>query len=628
MATIEENLEIEIQHGSSKVIMKSLEGDNWEELPTLHEMKSTRRLETSCRTKVQDNIDSLWAQTVVILLVMFDLILGLTNIIKNEKTNSMITLIIIIIYIVEISLRIYAYGVRKYFTSVLDVIDFIAVLASLGLYIAAIYVVYALLVKILRWIRVIRTTYRAIFSRAKKIQKAIRQLQRSTLKGYRDEKYHLDISYITDHILIMSKPTGNTLNQFAKDALCDVKKFLEEKHGEHYRIYDLCVYDESSADSDEKQKHNDSLRSSTSAIVPDSGSALSIFPVNIDVSDGPNVEYNTFGPSQIANDFAFRGSTVLSIRKLFEFAGKATQYSDERESNVIIIQSTSGLGRCMFMTACLMFYYYPTASLSEIIKFIHSERIASASSDANELFAKFLPSQARYIRYFATLISHCYRLRHADEDADEEQEELERNLSRHIQHIHRQSTAIGGLELDKALHFLEEDSKWNFYHKYAMDMLCAKIGIVIKQIVVHNYFDEIDPYVNWEADLFKWKENADDKDRLRCVEYDTFPYGIDSKPGRNSALIKKFDGVKAMVLEQDFGIRIYKSVGNTREDREGKRKMMAQLILHSHFINLDDDQCITFQKNEIDFVNKDANNKHFPSDFHIVIKAKILRRKG
>ena len=645
-----------------------VDNDFWEELPSFNDLRSKmeehhltlKKYQNSCRTKVQDNVDSIWLQTFIVLLVIFDLIIGLTTIISDPFLERIITLIIIIIYCIEICFRIYAYGFKKYFTSILDIIDFIAVLGSLILYIFAIYIVYTLLVKILRWIRVIRTTYRAVFSRTKKIQKAIRHLQRSNLIGYRDEKYDLDIAYITDHILIMSRPATKTINQFSHDSLNDIKAFLDEKHKNSYKIYDLCVYDDIKSEENEQQQQQNDISSVSPAISESNisqSSALSLFPVNIDISDGPNTEYDTFGLNVIINNFSFRGSTVLSLSKLFEFAEHATNFADEKSSNVIIIQSTSGLGRAMFICTCLLFYYYPTAALSDILHFVHKERIDDENEkkeDLNndgvindlDLFCKFLPSQTRYIQYFATLISHCYKLAHANDEIDKDIQSLERTLSQRMEIMHennnnnnnnnkhhQQQSTLGNMLTDDVISAFNkiEKSKWNFYHKYAEKMLNSSIGIVIKYIAIYNYFDEIDPYINWEADIFQWKEeinkNKNNNNNYKCIEYDTFKYGIDSEPGKNSSLIKRDKNIKPMVIEKDFGIRIYKSIGNRDDERIKNRKLMAQLILHSHFINLDKDQLITFDKTEIDFVNKDRNNKFFPKDFHIVIRAKILRKK-
>ena len=141
MATKEENVSIEIQPTNSQRErdtddIKHMSDENWEDIPSFNDLRSKmaehqeklKQMQSSFRTKLQDNIDSIWLQTFIVLLVIFDLIIGLTTIITNEQLERIITLIIIIIYCIEIVLRIYAYGFKKYFTSILDIIDFIAVL--------------------------------------------------------------------------------------------------------------------------------------------------------------------------------------------------------------------------------------------------------------------------------------------------------------------------------------------------------------------------------------------------------------------------------------------------------------------------------------------------------------------
>eukprot|EP01084_Bolivina_argentea_P171208 296611_1 len=664
MATAELALELQIapnhldndQDGSADFFSQLFDGENWEELPSFDDIRSKmhehhesiKKIQKSCHKKVHNVVDSLIFQTLCILVVVFDFILALTSIINDQDIVSYLTMAIIALYVIEILLRIYAYGFKKFFTSILNIIDFIAVMGSLILYIYSIYAVYALLVKILRWVRVARSTYTAIFSRSKKIQQAIRNMQRSNLKGYKDDKYDLDITYITDHILIMSRPAVKKIKQFQHDSLTDVKNFLDEKHRDHYKIFDLCVYDDEETDN----KSNPNLLAtsiseehlSTPALTDFSSSVLSFVPINIDRRDGiKNTEYAVFG-ADIINDYAFTGITVLPLEKVFEFAEIATQYTDENASNIIVIQSTSGLGRSMFMTACLLFYYYPNASLADVIRFIQHGRVAYTDKDKkddNYMFRKFVPSQLRYYRYFGTLITHCSKLseniddNNDEDDVDEMDMELDRGLTHHVEtmHYHNQQYSLYddqliasiNAELDE-FNALSNGSKWNFYHESAMDMLNARIGIVIKHIAIYNYFDEIDPYVDWECDIFQWKQNDNNgMNVLSCVEYDTYKYGADTKPGKNSALIKRYEDAKTRVIEKDFGLRFYKSKTN---DEQHKRKLCAQLILHSHFISLDDENCITFKKEEIDFVNNDINNKHFPEDFNIVVKAKILRKKA
>ena len=84
-----------------------------------------------------------------------------------------------------------------------------------------------------------------------------------------------------------------------------------------------------------------------------------------------------------------------------------------------------------------------------------------------------------------------------------------------------------------------------------------------------------------------------------------------------------------MVLEKDFDIKLYSEIIHwIKIERIKKSKINGTInIAFTFSIDLDDTQCITFNKNEIDFLNKAVNNKHFPTDFKIVIKAKILRYK-
>ena len=243
----------------------------------------------------------------------------------------------------------------------------------------------------------------------------------------------------------------------------------------------------------------------------------------------------------------------------------------------------------------------------------------------------FLPSQTRYIRYFATLIRHCYSLAADEGEVEEEMHHLQRHLTEHILRIdraHKQSLHVDDGEdqlLDKdTMDLFDAMPKkcWSFYHRHALNLLNSGIGVVIEHVAIFNFFEEIDPFMKWSADIFRWKQDR------KCIEYETLRFGRDDEPGNDCAVIQRLESVQPMVLEKDFGLRVYTTKGNTDDERERHRKFVGQIIVHSHFLSLDEKQCIKFNKAEIDFVHKDKNHKHFPEDFHIVIKARILRRKS
>jgi phosphatidylinositol-3,4,5-trisphosphate 3-phosphatase/dual-specificity protein phosphatase PTEN len=55
---------------------------------------------------------------------------------------------------------------------------------------------------------------------------------------FKDDNYNLDITYITDRVLAMSFPASG-FEQCYRNNIARVANFLQEKHGDNYKIFNL-----------------------------------------------------------------------------------------------------------------------------------------------------------------------------------------------------------------------------------------------------------------------------------------------------------------------------------------------------------------------------------------------------
>ena len=59
-------------------------------------------------------------------------------------------------------------------------------------------------------------------------------------QGYHDDEFDLDLCYITQHVIAMSLPSTG-LEKYYRNPINDVVKFMDQHHGNHYMIFDLCL---------------------------------------------------------------------------------------------------------------------------------------------------------------------------------------------------------------------------------------------------------------------------------------------------------------------------------------------------------------------------------------------------
>jgi len=91
-----------------------------------------------------------------------------------------------------------------------------------------------------------------------KVQNTLFNAPRKIVSGnrrrYQDEKYDLDLTYVTPRVIAMAFPGYDRIGEFSlaiRNDLRIVKQFLDEKHTGRYKVYNLCIeknYDASKFD--------------------------------------------------------------------------------------------------------------------------------------------------------------------------------------------------------------------------------------------------------------------------------------------------------------------------------------------------------------------------------------------
>eukprot|EP00735_Rhodelphis_limneticus_P010414 TRINITY_DN3157_c0_g1::TRINITY_DN3157_c0_g1_i1::g.3663::m.3663 TRINITY_DN3157_c0_g1::TRINITY_DN3157_c0_g1_i1::g.3663 ORF type:complete len:564 (-),score=66.38,sp/Q9LT75/PTN2A_ARATH/38.57/6e-82,PTEN_C2/PF10409.4/2e-10,Y_phosphatase3/PF13350.1/2e-06,DSPc/PF00782.15/2e-05,Y_phosphatase/PF00102.22/0.00081,Y_phosphatase2/PF03162.8/0.023,PTPlike_phytase/PF14566.1/0.063,DUF3316/PF11777.3/0.17 TRINITY_DN3157_c0_g1_i1:291-1982(-) len=191
-----------------------------------------------------------------------------------------------------------------------------------------------------------------------------RRLVSQKKKRFTDDGFDLDLAYITENIIAMGFPSGDTsdiagnsasimggrfstVEALYRNPVEEVIRFLEQKHPDHYKIYNLCI----------ERVYDPEL----------------------------------FG-CKVAS-FPFEDHNCPPVEILHPFAMSAKQWLLQNMDNVVVVHCKAGKSRTGLMICVLLLFLGFSKTAKEAIDFYNRRR-------THDLKGLTLASQQRYVGYY------------------------------------------------------------------------------------------------------------------------------------------------------------------------------------------------------------------------------------
>eukprot|EP00735_Rhodelphis_limneticus_P006927 TRINITY_DN19399_c0_g1::TRINITY_DN19399_c0_g1_i1::g.7837::m.7837 TRINITY_DN19399_c0_g1::TRINITY_DN19399_c0_g1_i1::g.7837 ORF type:complete len:367 (+),score=76.95,sp/O08586/PTEN_MOUSE/40.88/5e-80,PTEN_C2/PF10409.4/6e-24,Y_phosphatase/PF00102.22/1.9e-06,CDKN3/PF05706.7/2.3e-05,Y_phosphatase3/PF13350.1/2.1e+03,Y_phosphatase3/PF13350.1/0.00011,DSPc/PF00782.15/5.6e-05,PTPlike_phytase/PF14566.1/0.00024,Y_phosphatase2/PF03162.8/0.025,BPL_N/PF09825.4/0.55,BPL_N/PF09825.4/4.9e+02 TRINITY_DN19399_c0_g1_i len=184
------------------------------------------------------------------------------------------------------------------------------------------------------------------------IAAGLRHLVSKKKRRYQKDGYDLDLAYITDNILAMGFPSEGTEGVY-RNPIDEVARFLNERHWQKYRIYNLCAERAYTT----KKFYN----------------RVALFP--------------------------FEDHNTPPLDMLAEFCEDAENWMKQDPKNVIVIHCKAGKGRTGLMICCLLLHLQHNGMVktSEVLEFYGQQRTYDGKGVT-------IASQIRYIEYYRRML--------------------------------------------------------------------------------------------------------------------------------------------------------------------------------------------------------------------------------
>ncbi|TKC51975.1 hypothetical protein EI555_015190 [Monodon monoceros] len=308
-----------------------------------------------------------------ILLTFVDLSLIITDIVVSDGTMYIpleyrsVSLAIALFFFMDVFLRVFIEGIRRYFSDIFNSLDAAIIVVTLLVNIAYIFYDFKVLkdfpkltiiLRPLRLITLIRVFHLA--HQKRHLEMLTRRMVSGNKRRYKKDGFELDLTYITERIIAMSFPSSGK-QSFYRNPIKEVVRFLDTKHQNHYRVYNLC----SERAYDAKHFHDRVRR------------------------------------------YMIDDHNVPSLSEMVAFSKEVKEWMAQDEENITVIHCKGGKGRTGTMICAYLLASEIFATAEDSLYYFGERRTDKSTSSKFQGIET--PSQNRFVGYFA-MVKNTYNL--------------------------------------------------------------------------------------------------------------------------------------------------------------------------------------------------------------------------
>ncbi|XP_076220298.1 phosphatidylinositol 3,4,5-trisphosphate 3-phosphatase TPTE2-like isoform X3 [Aptenodytes patagonicus] len=255
----------------------------------------------------------------------------------------------------------FGFSFRNYFRSKLNVLDAFIVVGTLLINMTYSFSDLAAADQIPRMVTLLRVLRIVILirifrlaSQKKQLEVVTRRMVSENKRRYMKDGFDLDLTYVTDRIIAMSFPSSGK-QSFYRNPIEEVARFLDTKHADHYKVYNLCS------------------------------------------EKGYDPKYFHYRVERIFID----DHNVPALQDMLKFTASVREWMSQDEKNIIAIHCKGGKGRTGTMVCTWLIDSDQFESAKESLDYFGERRTDRSTS--TKFQGVETPSQSRYVGYYEIL---------------------------------------------------------------------------------------------------------------------------------------------------------------------------------------------------------------------------------